>query len=117
MLTRHVSCSTDMEVPVQGAYLVGEDPTKPNFWHNVAQHVPGKTAGECQNRMWAGYPTPKASKKTAANSGAYALAAEADSDDSRLLPPPRQNAAGELPMAHAWTFESGPLMCFRSVES
>ena len=106
-----------MEFSVQGAYLVGEDPTKPNFWHNVAQHVPGKTAGECQNRMWAGYPTPKAFKKTAANSGAYALAAEADSDDSPLLPPPRHNAAGESPMAHARTSESGLLMRFGIVES
>lgn len=78
---------------LQRAYLVAEDPTAPNFWHNVAQHVPGKTAQECQNRLWAAHPTPKASK--GGNPGAYALAAEADSDTSPLMPPPRKHAAGE----------------------
>ena len=77
---------------MQRAYLVAEDPTAQNFWHNVAQHVPGKTAQECQNRLWAAHPTPKASK--GGNPGAYALAAEADSDNSPLMPPPRKNAAG-----------------------
>ena len=78
---------------LQRAYLVAEDPTAPNFWHNVAQHVPGKTAQECQNRLWAAHPTPKASK--GGNPGAYALAAEADSDTSPLMPPPRKHAAGD----------------------
>ena len=77
---------------MQRAYLVAEDPTAPNFWHKVAQHVPGKTAQECQNRLWAAHPTPKGSK--GGNPGAYALAAEADSDTSPLMPPPRKNAAG-----------------------
>ena len=54
---------------------------------------PGKTAQECQNRLWAAHPTPKGSK--GGNPGAYALAAEADSDNSPLMPPPRKNAAGQ----------------------
>ncbi len=78
---------------LQRAYLVAEDPTAPNFWHNVAQHVPGKTAQECQNRLWAAHPTPKGAK--GGNPGAYALAAEADSDTSPLMPPPRKHAAGQ----------------------
>ena len=77
---------------MQRAYLVAEDPTAPNFWHNVAQHVPGKSADDCFARIWAAHPSPRDSKK---GPGAYTLALEANSDDSPLQPPPRQHAAGD----------------------
>ena len=77
---------------LQRAYLIAEDPTVPNFWHKVAQHVPGKTAQECHDKLWAEDPMPKGSK--GGNPGACLLAAEADSDNSPLMPPPRKNTAG-----------------------
>ena len=73
---------------MQRAYLIAEDPTAPNFWRKVAQHVPGKTAEECLNRIWAAHPTPTVPKK--------GREADADSDDEPLPPPPRAHAAGEL---------------------
>ena len=94
---------------LQRAYLVAEDPTAPNFWHNVAKHMPGKTAQECQNRLWASHPTPKGSK--AGNPGTYALAAEADSDSSPLVPPPRNNAAGDH---HIESYKTESRSCLQS---
>ena len=35
------------------------DPTAKNQWVQIAKLVPGKTAGECHDRFWAGHPTPK----------------------------------------------------------
>ena len=74
---------------------MAEDPTAPNFWHNVAQHVPGKSGDDCFARIWAAHPSPKESKKGA---GAHALAAEGNSADLLLQPPPRQHAAGDFYM-------------------
>ena len=107
----HLCPAAELGSALQRAYLVAEDPTAPNFWHNVAQHVSGKTAQECQNRLWAAHPTPKGSK--GGNPGAYALAAEADSDNSPLMPPPRKNAAGNHQMIDTHKGERKPFLRLR----
>ncbi|KAK9832971.1 hypothetical protein WJX74_003179 [Apatococcus lobatus] len=47
---------------LEDAYFRKVDPLLDNHWQVVAQHVPGKTAQECFNKIFEKYPTPPVQK-------------------------------------------------------
>ena len=47
---------------LEEAYFRKVDPLLDNHWQVVAQHVPGKSAQECFNKVFEKYPTPPVQK-------------------------------------------------------